>query len=643
MADIRDLIVRIRGDTTSFNKSVDDITSKSTGANNKLKQFSETTSKLGSTLTTHLTLPIIGAGAAIFKTSSDFQSSMEKIVGLVGVSQNQVDSWKNDILQMAQDTGRAPQELADGLFYVTSAGLRGKAALDVLDASAKAAAAGLGQTKDIANAVTGAINAYGPANLKASKAVDILTATARAGQFDVSQLAGALGQVTPFAQAAGVSFSDVGGSIALLTRRSGDANSAIAESAAMFRAFAAPTTQTIKQLQQMGLTTTQVRDSLAKNGLVATLEMLKNKLHGNMDALRNLIPDSQGMSAALQILNAKGSEVKDVFGQVAHSSGMTDEAFKKASHTSSFKFNQAMSQAKVTLISLGNSAMPAITSALKTISGWLKTVTDWFNSLSPAGQKTVVMLAAGLAVLGPLIKTMSLLTTVIRGVAAAMTFLGANPIILVILAVVAAIAAAAYLIIHNWNTLKKWFDEFWRWLKHIFSDAWNFISGVWDGAVGLFRRIVDGIKNVFGGIKNFIVGIFKSELNGLITIWDDTIGKIAHGQKIGVGPLHVTMPNFKIPKLAAGGIVDAPTLAMIGEGKSKEAVIPLDKLPDIIAKSAPQGASAAPNLHLEVHVGMYAGMPVEKRQIALDLYKELVRAARAQGVQLPMIGAVSPQ
>lgn len=32
----------------------------------------------------------------------------------------------------------------------------------------------------------------------------------------------------------------------------------------------------------------------------------------------------------------------------------------------------------------------------------------------------------------------------------------------------------------------------------------------------------------------------------------------------------------QIPKLAKGGIVDKTTLAMIGEGKSAEAVIPLD-------------------------------------------------------------------
>lgn len=44
---------------------------------------------------------------------------------------------------------------------------------------------------------------------------------------------------------------------------------------------------------------------------------------------------------------------------------------------------------------------------------------------------------------------------------------------------------------------------------------------------------------------------------------------------LGVGGMSFSIPL--IPKLANGGIVTSPTLAMIGEGRSSEAVIPLDR------------------------------------------------------------------
>ena len=51
----------------------------------------------------------------------------------------------------------------------------------------------------------------------------------------------------------------------------------------------------------------------------------------------------------------------------------------------------------------------------------------------------------------------------------------------------------------------------------------------------------------------------------------------------GIGGQGINIPL--IPKLAKGGIVDEATLALIGEGKSAEAVMPLDKLPSLMAEA----------------------------------------------------------
>nr|DAM97367.1 MAG TPA: minor tail protein [Caudoviricetes sp.] len=68
-------------------------------------------------------------------------------------------------------------------------------------------------------------------------------------------------------------------------------------------------------------------------------------------------------------------------------------------------------------------------------------------------------------------------------------------------------------------------------------------------------------------------------MNGVITLINKAIGKI-NGIKVpdwvpGMGGKNLSIPT--IPALAKGGIVNKATLAMIGEGKSAEAVIPLDR------------------------------------------------------------------
>jgi hypothetical protein len=102
-----------------------------------------------------------------------------------------------------------------------------------------------------------------------------------------------------------------------------------------------------------------------------------------------------------------------------------------------------------------------------------------------------------------------------------------------------------------------------------------------------FKKIVD---TVFGAIKWWVtnvtipvveslLGVFKTVFNGIASIWNNTVGKVSFeipSWVPGVGGKGFKMP--KIPMLAEGGIVTGPTLAMIGEGRGPEAVIPLNRM-----------------------------------------------------------------
>ncbi|KKL64289.1 hypothetical protein LCGC14_2166570, partial [marine sediment metagenome] len=101
--------------------------------------------KVGRTMSMGLTVPLALIGGAAFKMHKEFEASMSKIVGLVGVAQEQVEKWGKTIIKMGPALGKAPTELADALFFITSAGIRGAEAMDVLEMSAKASAAGLGE------------------------------------------------------------------------------------------------------------------------------------------------------------------------------------------------------------------------------------------------------------------------------------------------------------------------------------------------------------------------------------------------------------------------------------------------------------------------------------------------------------------
>lgn len=451
-------------------------------------------SKVGGNLTKTVTLPLVGIGAAAVATAVEFETSMSKIVGLVGIATDEVKAMEASVLDLAGETAKAPQELADALFVITSAGLRGADALDALEFAAKAGAAGLGETNDIARALAGTMNAYGSEVVDAARATDVIVATARAGNFETSQFAGALGRVLPFAKQAGSSIEDLGGAVALLTRTNGDAAQSVTQVQALFRAFVVPTQEAKKILSELGLSAGDLRDAISRDGLPAALQMLDTALGGNREQLGRLLGSSEAASAAFQILDADAAALEGTFGAVNQAAGITDEAFGVVAGTTQFQLNQALTQLKASLIEIG----AIITPFVAQFAQGFEQVASAFRNLTPAQQQMIVQFGAVAAAIGPVLLIAGKLISTVGVLVAAF-----NPVTLKIAAVIAVVALLAAGFAYLWNNSET--------LRTTVMNAWESIRSAIDNAIAQVKQAlyenrdaIETLRQAFQQIAQFL-------------------------------------------------------------------------------------------------------------------------------------------
>jgi TP901 family phage tail tape measure protein len=306
------------------------------------------------------------------KAAGDFQLALQKMVGLSGVAQKSIQGLRDDVLKLAPIVGKGPQELADALFFITSSGIPAAKALDVLTVSAKASAAGLGDTATVADAVTSALNAYGPAVLSATQATDVLVATVREGKGEADQFAGVIGNVAALAAQLGVSFDQVGAALAAQTRLGTDAETSATQLQRVFSTLLKVTPKSAKAFESVGLSAAQLRADLGKqNGLLNVLEQVRVAFAKNPAALAEAFGDIRGLRGVLALVGKQAEATRGIFNRLSQSTGSLGTAFGAVSRTQAQQFAQLSASLEVFKITIGAALAPAIKDILGPLTKWL--------------------------------------------------------------------------------------------------------------------------------------------------------------------------------------------------------------------------------------------------------------------------------
>ena len=130
------------------------------------------------------------------------------------------------------------------------------------------------------------------------------------------------------------------------------------------------------------------------------------------------------------------------------------------------------------------------------------------------------------------------------------------------------------------SSVSNWFGEMftnaYNAVKDAFSSIGDFFSGVWETVKSIFvnagQMVGEAVGGAFKSAVNAVLGTIENVVNGFIGMINGVLGVVRNLPGLGwVG----SVSTVSLPRLARGGIVDSPTIAMIGEA-GKEAVVPLE-------------------------------------------------------------------
>jgi TP901 family phage tail tape measure protein len=342
-----------------------------------------------------VSLPALAAGAAgalaavgvhAVGMAADVDRAMRNVQSITLMSDRELAGLQQQVVELSTRTTQSASDLAQGLYFIfSSMDVQGRQAMQVLDASARAAAAGLATTEQAARAVTAVLNAYGMQASEAAHVSDVMFQAVNKGVFTFADLAQNMGASLATASQARVSFEELAAAYVVLTRHGismAEADTAINN---LMLALIAPSKEARQAFSELGIE--YGANAIQAKGLAGVLQEIAARTGGNVEALQRLVPEHRALKAEL-VLGAAGareySAQVEGMRQASEGAGATANALAQQQKSLDYQLAQLRNSVDALAIRLGTALIPVIAvaaGALRELARALDSIPPWVPDL----------------------------------------------------------------------------------------------------------------------------------------------------------------------------------------------------------------------------------------------------------------------
>lgn len=274
-----------------------------------------------------------------------FSKSLAEINSIAPRTAVETQALGQQLILFSNQFSGNPQKQARAFYNIVSAGIQGTAQqLAVLQVSNKAAVAGLVDINDAARVIVSSMNSYTQAGLTAAQASDALFVAVREGQTTFTELANTIGPVAPIAAQAGVTFSELTGTIAAITKTGTPTVEAVTGIKAILTSVIKPTEQASKRAAELGLDFTTA--AIRSKGFAQFLKDVQVATKGADSELATLFPNVRALGPVLALVSGNFNEFKRILNETGNAAGASDKAFQIISKSAAFQFERLTQELK---------------------------------------------------------------------------------------------------------------------------------------------------------------------------------------------------------------------------------------------------------------------------------------------------------
>lgn len=493
----------------------------------------------------------------IAKQASDFDGRMTDIGIKLRINDKLTASLGNKIFSAAAASNQLPSNLQGAADVLASAGIEASRLPAMLIDIGKVGVAANADVSDLAATSASNMQNLGIAAKDTGMALGIMAAAGKAGKFELKSMAqyfpALAARAKAFGQQGPRAVADLAAGAQIAAQAVGGDGSQAAINLENLLAKI-NTEETRKKFTKMGVDLPAAMKKAYAEGktpLEAIAELTKKTLGESTDNLSMLFGDMQAQNALLPLMQNM-EEFRRIRQEALDKAPEVMIDFARKSKDSKVQLQALLGAGQASAVMLGREMMPALLDVGQGIIGMVRGVTQWMRAhpqLTSAIAQGVVYLTAfriGLGatqwlfggILGPMSKlykgimlfknwggvTRIVMGTVLRfqqmgpalfrafslmrtgallfgsGMAKAGALMLANPMILGITLLVAALAVAGYMIYTHWATIKSAFFGAIAWLQALpskmMSIGKSIISGLVSGIIGSGARVGAALYNI---------------------------------------------------------------------------------------------------------------------------------------------------